>query len=174
MSAKIDQARNRQLLARNETLPKLDLEMKLAQDMGNGSESLTGTESVVGLNFYMPLGQRAAKAREAVAGAEIRELEYEARVLAEQLERDVDVSLKALDYSRQILSLSEQQRELASTLLTQEQTRFEAGVSDQFLLITREKAALQARLKQVDAEVETLRNELSLHATLAQLAPTGS
>ncbi len=173
LNAKTDQARNRQRLARNETLPKLDLEMKLAQDMGDGAESLTGTESVVGLSFYMPLGQRAAKAREAVASAQIRELEYESRVLAEQLERDVSVSLKALAFSRQILSLSEQQKTLAGALLSQEQTRFEAGVSDQFLLITRETAALQAQLKWVDAKIEALRNELSLHATLAKLALPG-
>lgn len=172
LKARIEQARNKQRLAQNETLPQLDLEMKLAQDIGNGTDALTGTESVVGLSFYMPLGQRAARARESIASAEVRELEFEARVLTEQIRRDVDVSLNALDFSRQLLSLTREQEALASALLEQEQARFEAGVSDQFLLISREQAALQARLKTVDAELETLRNELSLHATLARLAPS--
>ena len=174
LQAKVDQARNRKQLAQNEVLPQLDLEVKLAQDLGEGVEALDGTESVVGLSFYMPLGQRGARAREAVANAEIRELEYEARVLKEQIERDIGVSLKALQYSRQILNLSRQQEQLASQLLNQELTRFNAGMSDQFLLISRESAFLQAQLKRVDAHIEVLRNELSLHATLAKLAPSAT
>ena len=117
----------------------------------------------------MPLGQRAAKAREAIADAEIRSLEYDQIVLREQLRRDLDMSLKALTYTRRILALSRQQEALAETLLQQERARFDEGVSDQFLLISRETTALQAHLKTVDAEVEVLRQELALNATLASL-----
>ena len=169
LSAQVEQARNKRRLAQNETLPQLDLELKLARDLGEGTESLTGTESMVGLSFSMPLGQRAAKAREAIADAEIRSLEYEQQVLREQLRRDLDLSLKALDYVRNILTLSRQQEALAETLLSQEQARFDEGVSDQFLLITREKTALEAHLKTIDAQFDVLRHELALHATLASL-----
>jgi len=169
LSAQVEQARNKRRLAQNETLPQLDLELKLARDLGEGTEALTGTESMVGLSFSMPLGQRAAKAREAIADAEIRSLEYEQQVLREQLRRDLDLSLKALDYVRNILTLSRQQEALAETLLSQEQARFDEGVSDQFLLITREKTALEAHLKTIDAQFDVLRHELALHATLASL-----
>ena len=169
LSAKVEQAKNKRKLARNETLPPLDLEVKVARDIGEGIEPLTGTESIVGLSFFMPLGQRAAKAREAIADAEIRSLEYDQIVLREQLRRDLDMSLKALTYTRRILALSRQQEALAETLLQQERARFDEGVSDQFLLISRETTALQAHLKTVDAEVEVLRQELALNATLASL-----
>ena len=169
LSAKVEQAKNKRKLARNETLPQLDLELKVARDLGEGVEALTGTESIVGLSFFMPLGQRAAKARESMADAEIRSLQYDQLVLREQLRRDSDMSLKALSFTRQILALSYQQKTLAETLLKQERARFEEGVSDQFLLITREKDALQAYLKTVDSEVEVLRQELALNATLASL-----
>ena len=171
LSAKVEQAKNKRKLARNETLPQLDLEVKVARDIGEGIEPLTGTESIVGLSFFMPLGQRAAKAREAIADAEIRSLEYDQIVLREQLRRDLDMSLKALTYTRRILALSRQQEALAETLLRQERARFDEGVSDQFLLISRETTALQAHLKTVDAEVEVLRQELALNATLASLQP---
>lgn len=171
LAAKVEQSRNKQRLARNETLPQLDLEMKLARDIGEGLEPLTGTESVVGLSFFMPLGQRAAKARESIAEAEIRELEYEIRVLEDQIRRDVDLTLNALRYSQHILDLSRQQERLAEALRQQEQKRFNAGVSDQFLLISRETAELQAHLKTIDAEVDFLRQELTLRATLADLGP---
>jgi hypothetical protein len=39
-------------------------------------------------------------------------------------------------------------------------------------LISRETTALQAHLKTVDAEVEVLRQELALNATLASLQPS--
>ena len=172
LSAKVEQAKNKRKLARNETLPQLDLEVKVARDIGDGIEPLTGTESIVGLSFFMPLGQRAAKAREAIANAEIRSLEYDQIVLREQLRRDLDMSLKALTYTRRILALSRQQEALAETLLRQERARFDEGVSDQFLLISRETTALQAHLKTVDAEVEMLRQELALNATLASLQPS--
>ena len=172
LSAKVEQAKNKRKLARNETLPQLDLEVKVARDIGDGIEPLTGTESIVGLSFFMPLGQRAAKAREAIADAEIRSLEYDQIVLREQLRRDLDMSLKALTYTRRILALSRQQEALAETLLRQERARFDEGVSDQFLLISRETTALQAHLKTVDAEVEMLRQELALNATLASLQPS--
>ena len=172
LSAKVEQAKNKRKLARNETLPQLDLEVKVARDIGDGIEPLTGTESIVGLSFFMPLGQRAAKAREAIADAEIRSLEYDQIVLREQLRRDLDMSLKALTYTRRILALSRQQEALAETLLRQERARFDEGVSDQFLLISRETTALQAHLKTVDAEVEVLRQELALNATLASLQPS--
>ena len=96
-------------------------------------------------------------------------MEYDQIVLREQLRRDLDMSLKALTYTRRILALSRQQEALAETLLQQERARFDEGVSDQFLLISRETTALQAHLKTVDAEVEVLRQELALNATLASL-----
>lgn len=169
LSAKLEQARNQQKLAQNETLPQLDLEFKVARDIGDGLEALMGTDSVLGLSFFMPVGQRAAKAREAIASAEIRALAYDQQVLREQLRRDVDLSINALNYARHILTLSQQQESLAETLLAQEQARFDEGVSDQFLLITRETTALQAHLKTIDAEIDVLRHELALHATLASL-----
>lgn len=169
MQAELEQIRNRQRLARNETLPQLDLEMKVARDLGEGMATHAGTESMVGLSFSVPVGQRAARAREAVANAELRALTYDIRALKEQLRRDVSISLEGLRYSRSILELSREQERLAESLLQQERTRFEAGVSDQFLLINRETAALEAHLRTIDAELGLLRQELLLHTTLAQL-----
>ncbi len=171
LNAKLEQVRNQQRLARNEVLPQLDLEFKVARDIGQGIEPLTGNDSMVGLSFSVPIGQRAARARESIAAAGVRELEFENRVLSDQLRRDVALSLEALDYGRRILAISREQEAVAEQLQRQEQERFDAGVSDLFLLINREAAALQAHLKSVDAEVALMRQELALQATLAQLLP---
>ncbi len=172
LNAQLEQARNQQRLARNEVLPQLDLELKVARDIGQGIEPLTGNDSIIGLSFSVPIGQRAARARESIAAAGVRELEFESVVLTDQLRRDVALSLEALDYGRRILAISREQEAVAEQLQRQEQERFEAGVSDLFLLINRETAALQAHLKSVDAEVDLMRQELALQATLAQLLPS--
>lgn len=172
LSAQLEQARNKQRLARNEVLPQLDLELKVARDIGQGIEPLTGNDSIIGLSFSVPIGQRAARARESIAAAGVREIEFESVVLTDQLRRDVALSLEALDYGRGILAISREQEAVAEQLQRQEQERFEAGVSDLFLLINRETTALQAQLKTVDAEVDLMRQELALQATLAQLLPS--
>lgn len=171
LRAKTEQTRNKQRLARNEILPQLDLELKVARDLGDGLEPLTGTESIVGVSFSMPLGQRAARARESIAAAELREYDYETQVVSDKLRRDIGLALEGLSYSRRILTISQDQEAVAQRLQLQEQSRFEAGVSDLFLLITRETAALQAQLKSIDAEINVMREELALQATLARLLP---
>jgi outer membrane protein TolC len=169
LQATLEQAQNQRRQAVNEVLPALDLEMRVAQDMGDGPEYLDGTESIVGLSFSMPLGQRAAKARTAIAEARIRELEYEQLVMQQRLLRDLSVATTALATARDILVTSQQREVLAKQLQAQEQVRFFEGVSDQFLLISREKAALQASMQRIDAELDILRHELVIHATLARL-----
>ena len=60
--------------------------------------------------------------------------------------------------------------QVARELLRQETTRFEEGISDQFLLINRESAALEARLSAIEAEFAVLHQELFLAGTLARLS----
>ena len=170
LTAKAKQLNVDERIARNELLPELDLEMKVAQDFGTGPEALDGTESIIALSFEVPLGVRAAKGRVAMAAAATREVEYRYQVLAAQLLRDLQVSLTALAFNEKILVSSEEQEVLALELLAQEQIRFKEGESTQFVLISREKVALEAQLKRIDATIDRFRNELIVHATLAKLA----
>lgn len=170
LEAKAQQLEVDQRLARNELLPELDLEMKIAQDFGSGPDSLDGTDSIIALSFEVPIGVRAAKARAAIAAAATREVDYQYQVVSAQMQRDLEVSLTALRFNQQILATSQHQESLALKLLAQEQIRFNEGESDQFILISREKSALEAQIKTIDATIDKLRNELLIHATLARLA----
>ena len=170
LEAKAQQLEVDQRLARNELLPELDLEMKIAQDFGSGPDSLDGTDSIIALSFEVPIGVRAAKARAAIAAAATREVDYQYQVVSAQIQRDLEVSLTALRFNQQILATSQNQESLALKLLAQEQIRFNEGESDQFILISREKSALEAQIKTIDATIDKLRNELLIHATLARLA----
>ena len=169
LKARAQQLEIDQRLARNELLPELDLEIKIAQDFGSGPDSLDGTDSVVALSFEVPIGVRAAKARAAIAAAATREVDYQYQVASAQIYRDLEVSLTALRFNQKILATSRNQESLALKLLAQEQIRFNEGESDQFILISREKSALEAQIKTIDATIDKLRNELLIHATLAKL-----
>jgi len=164
-----EQARNKKRLARNETLPKLDLEMKLARDMGDGPSSLEDGEAVVQLAFSMPIGQRAARARESAADADIQSLEWEIRLLEDTLRRDIDIAINNLGYAEQLASLARQNADVASKLLEQERTRFDHGDSNQFVLINRESNQIRAKMKAIASEVDVMRATLSILATGAQL-----
>jgi len=169
LRATLRQAENDRRLARNETLPVLDLEMKLAHDLGDGPNSLDQTEGMVALAFSMPIGQRAARAREQAASAQMRSYEWEIQLLESALERDLDIGMKAHAFARDLSQLSAESRAVADQLLQQELKRFEQGASDQFLLLNREKRAVEARLKQIEAECNVLRVELDLAATAGEL-----
>ena len=75
-----------------------------------------------------------------------------------------------LENLRQLQKLRYAQADVAETLQRQENTRFQAGDSDQFLLNARETNAGRARLAAIQASVDVLRQELELMAMSGQLA----
>lgn len=162
-------ARNDERLKANQLLPKLDLELKVARDLGAGSETLVGTESKVGLTFSLPLGQRTAKAERFSAQQKIKELEFALTNLINELERDMAVAMEQVNYGKQMLALNQQQAEIAEKLLEQEFVRFRAGASDLFLLNNREALAIQAKLASVQAQVQLYKQELSVWAAAGAL-----
>ena len=110
--------------------------------------------------FYDDLERRSEEERDAALARDLPHL----ITLAKTKAAHYQTSLADID-AEKITS----REALAAQLLAQERVRFFEGVSDQFLLIAREKATLQASLQRIDAELDILRNELALHATLAQL-----
>jgi outer membrane protein TolC len=169
LDAALSRAQNRKRLAINETLPKLDLEMKVAKGLGRGDPWLSDEETVIGVAFAMPLGQRAAKARQRAEEAAITSLEYESIALERELRRDVDMGRAQLSYQRDIVALAKKMEAASEHLLSQETKRFREGSSDQFVLLSREKAFLEAQLTATAAKYELRRQELTLFASLAQL-----
>ena len=173
INAKLNIARNQLRLAENDTLPDLDVELKVARDLGQGSTSLAGTESFVGVSFSMPLERSRAIADRAAAQAKIRQLTYQKQAMVETMQLNWQAQQQQLDNLRQLQTLRYAQADVAETLQRQENTRFQAGDSDQFLLNARETNAGRARLAAIQASVDVLRQELELMAMSGQLA-TGS
>lgn len=160
LKAEIDRARNNERLSAEGLKPKLDLALKLARDVGSGSDTLTGTEGKIELAFSMPLGVRAAKAKRSQAREKINELNFALVNLVSELERDVLTALTSYNYGKTVLKLNQQQAEVANELLKQELTRFRVGDSDLFVLNSREASAIQAKLSAIAASVDLLKSEI--------------
>ena len=165
----LSQAKNELVLADNKLLPKLDFEFKLARDLGNGKESLMGTEPKVGLKFTMPLGQRAAKAQKSQKQEKIKQIEYSIQASKDQINQNIQQVINALNYARSLFKLEKQQAQVAEKLLQQENIRFDAGASNLFLLNTRESQSFEAKLNSIKAKIAVKKQELKLWAVTAKL-----
>lgn len=148
--------------AENNLLPTLDVEVKIAQDVGNGPNNLDGTESKVGLWFSVPLEQRQAKAAQQKAEAKRMELSWKKQALQETLHMDISTALVQLQQLRQILEITQEQASVAKLLVQQELQRFQAGDSDLFLLNARETQSGTAQLDALQAGIELLKQQLRL------------
>jgi len=162
LDAEIRLARNEARLAENDLLPDLDLNLRLARDMGSGPQSLDRPESYVGLSFSVPLERNRAKADLSAASARLRELEFQREAQIGRLQLQLNESLLQLNTFNQLRQLRSQQASVAKELENQEHARFDAGDSDQFLLNAREAQAGQAALDAISAEVLWLRQQLNL------------
>ena len=90
------------------------------------------------------------------------------------LTRDIEIRRQAWRFGQQLLEANIRAEEVASHLLEQETKRFEEGIGDQFILISREAAALEARVNTIEAEFALLNEELLLVAAMARLVPQDS
>lgn len=147
------QARIQKRLAENLALPKVDLRMYTARDFGNGPALLGGTDNVVDLSFSLPLRTREARGKASAAQAEIDGLEHRIRMLENQIEADIRRTLVNLEATRQMEAYAIQELEMSQQLAVAEQQRFEAGLSDFFLLNVRERQVGEAQLKRWQANL---------------------
>lgn len=140
-------------LALNSMQPKVDLEYYASRDIGRGPVNLIGTDNVAKLSFSVPLQTRTASGRAAAARAEMDRIEHTLRQLQDQLRLDIRQALLNLDATRELERLAREELEVSRVLAEAENQRFEAGISDFFLLNVRERQVGEAELKRLQAQL---------------------
>ncbi|TDF41384.1 TolC family protein [Alteromonadaceae bacterium M269] len=170
VDANIRLAKNDIRLAKNNILPKLDIELKVSEDIGRGdSETLDGNETYFGVNFSVPLERRTARAKKSIAELKLSELEFNRKALRDRLLTDIKTHTAQLGALRQLSDLRANQAIVARKLERHEHKRFDAGDSDQFLLNARETQAGQAELDSIEAQIRWWRKRLDLVALSGRL-----
>ena len=155
-----EQLQTQRKLSRTNLLPELDVNVTVARDFGDGSETLAGNESYVGLKLSAPIERRKAKGKLRAVEAELRALATEQRLTRENLVNVMQQQRSDLRNQQQLLKLHQEQALLAKRLAQVEVLRFQEGDSDLFLLNAREIASAQAQLRAAQTLTGILRRKL--------------
>lgn len=158
-------------LARNQALPKLDMSFKVARDIGKGSNTLEGNESIVSLQFALPLERRLITGNIQTERARLDELKWEQKNRKEQLSSHLNGLVQRFQQSQTLVEITNEQTQLAKRLVDQENQRFIAGDSTQFLLNSRESDYAKAQLDSLSAEVSQRRLIIDLLAEAGEMSP---
>lgn len=167
---------DRLVLDRNALLPRLDLNMEVARDIGDigpGGASRSGNDVRFGIKFSVPLEQRTARGKLMQTQAELDANQTRARWLDEQIRAEVDGIAIAFDAATQLIALSQQEKQRADTMAVAERRRFEMGASDLFLVNTREEAAASVALNLLDGHLKRLASSADLAASSGNAAALG-
>jgi outer membrane protein TolC len=167
---------DRLALDRNALLPRLDLNMEVAHDIGEigpGGASRSGNDVRFGIKFSVPLEQRTARGKLMQTQAELDANQTRARWLDEQIRAEVDGMVIAFDAATQLITLSEQEKQRADTMAVAERRRFEMGASDLFLVNTREETAASVALGLLDGRLKRLASSADLAAASGNAGALG-
>lgn len=162
----LERARQKLRLGENSLKPQLALMGEVSRDFGSvaeGGSSRDSTDAVMGVRFSIPLGQRAARGSITRAKADMDRLTFQRQQLIEQFTVELENVTLGVEMALRRLDLTAQNVEQTKAMQRAEQTRFENGASDFFLLNVREEAA-------ANAEIAHLLAALDFHAAMANYA----
>lgn len=154
IEVRMELARQRLTLNRNQLLPRLDVAVEVSRDLGPlgvGGPSRDGTESKVGLTFRVPLQNRSARGKLMQTEAEIDAFRRRGQLVAEQIVAQVDAIGIAIGASARVAELAAAEAERARAMAAAERRRFEMGAADFFVVNLREEAAADAEIRRLDA-----------------------
>lgn len=155
--------RNRRLLGENARLPKLDLALEGAQNLGRSAGSDAGEEGRVLLQLSIPLQQNIGDGRVRAADARLEAIEEERRLLNDQIAVDIRtiaaVTHQTADEIRQLAG----EVEAAEVMRRADAQRFSQGDVDFFLLNMREERLADAKLRKIYAQRLWLENLAMLY-----------
>ena len=96
-------------------------------------------------------------------------LDFQLKYLQNSSNQQFEQAYAYWQQAHEVLDLQQQNAELAVTLSQLERKRFDAGDSDMFKLNARESGVLKAKLKAIEAQVDLLSAELTLHKVVAAI-----
>ncbi len=105
----------------------------------------------VGLDFSIPLGNRAAKSRLHLAKLQLKQDHYRRQDIEVAIRDDLLRQTINVSQSWQQLQIADQFEKLARQSLQQEQRRLEEGLSDTFRIIVYQNTMISARIDKINA-----------------------
>lgn len=150
--------RNRRLLGENARLPKLDLALEGAQNLGRDAGSAAGEEGRVLLQLSIPLQQNTGDGRVRAADARLEALEEERRLLNDQIAADIRAIAAVAQQTADEIEQLAREVDAADAMRRADAQRFSEGDVDFFLLNMREERLADAKLRAIHAQRLWLEN----------------
>ena len=138
-------------LAHNDRRPALELTLSPGRDTGFGA---IGNTFKGGLNFTLPVRQRAADGRIGAASFKLQKFDLDQRYERQRISTEVFDAYSAIITSYDRYRAAEQEVVLAVKLEQGEREKFRLGDSTLFLVNQRERATAEARVKLIEIQAE--------------------
>jgi outer membrane protein len=138
---------------------------RLRGDLGQSLELLADgefDETRLTLVFALPLGNRTARARAAIATSVERQAEADLSRLRKAIRAEVLDAAAVVETAGQRIEAAQAEREAAEVQLASERDRYGAGMSTNFLVLTRQNDLSAARLAEIGAQTDYLRASTAL------------
>jgi outer membrane protein len=119
-------------------------------------------DASVGISFSLPIGNRAARANLATAKSALSQASVGVSAAEQQVQAEVRNAAFSLDSARQRIEAARAGRVAAETQLYAEQERFQAGLSTNFLVLTRQNDLTNARVTETTALTDYRKAETEL------------
>lgn len=163
-------------LARNQTMPGVNLGIEAAQDVGfasNYSQTplVTGTQLdrttyVASLEVALPLQLRDARGRALTAQAALMQLKYQEEFQRDRIVAELKDAASALERSYELLNKARENVAVARKVESGERERFARGQGTIVILNLRELVTAEAAFAEVDALAEYYRSLADYEAAL--------
>lgn len=163
-------------LARNQSLPGVNLGLEGAQDVGAGSNFsktplVTGTQLdrttyIASLQLDLPLQQRDAKGRVFAAQSALAQLSFQEQFQRDRIAAELQDAASALERSYELLKKARENVAVARKVERGERERFAKGQGTIVILNLRELVAAEAAFAEVDAIAEFYRSLADYRAAL--------
>lgn len=156
-------------LARNQILPRLDLRVFSANDLGTGEVRREEPELKAGVRVEIPLATRTQQGKIAHYEAKQQKIAFTETFLKERIRADVQDALNALDVARLRVDVVKREVKAAEDLAKGEVKRFELGDSNLIFVNLREQNSADAQVREIEALQDYQKAFVAFEATLARI-----
>lgn len=156
--------------ANNGLLPKLDVQLLAAQDVGPSTNSIgdkTPFELEFGLKGEVPLQRREARGKIAAARAKLSQIAVKRQFVVEKTTAMVQDAFSALDAASRRIEQQSKTVDLAQQTLQLGRDQFEAGDVGIYVLNLYEKDAVEAEIALIEAQLDFFSAFADYRAVLA-------
>jgi outer membrane protein TolC len=155
-------------LADNQLLPRLDIQMAAAQDLGPQESKLDEFELRGGIKLEVPIFNRVAMGRQQSLQAKDKELGFLIAFLQDRIRADLKDVLTAIKLSRERVGVLTNEYQTAQRVEEGERERYSHGDSNLIFVNLREQTSADAAIRVVDAKLDYNKAKASLAAILGK------